>query len=117
VRAAGVVDDGERVEQGLQLSEGGGLGCLGAEPVLQRLLEAFDFPLGLGMVRLSVLLLHAEAAQFGFQGVAAALAAGETGGEDQAVVGERGCRGTVADRRRAEGGEYRRPADPDVSGD
>jgi hypothetical protein len=37
------------------------------------------------VVRLAVLLAHAEAAQLGFEGVAAALAAGQAGGEDQAV--------------------------------
>jgi hypothetical protein len=37
------------------------------------------------VVRLAVLLGDAQAAQLGFQGVAAAPAAGETGGEDQPV--------------------------------
>src|SRR5262249_40278147 len=46
VRAAGVVDGGERVQQGLELAEGGGLPRLGAEPVLECLLESFDLPLG-----------------------------------------------------------------------
>ena len=63
VRAAGVVDGSERAGQGLQLGQGGGLAGLGAEPVLHRLLEPFDFALGLGVVRLAVLLGDAEAAQ------------------------------------------------------
>jgi len=48
VRPLGVVGAGEGVEQGLQLGQGSGLGWLGTEPFLQRLLEPFDFPLGLG---------------------------------------------------------------------
>jgi hypothetical protein len=58
------------------------LGGLGAEPFLHRLLEAFDFALGLRMVWLAVLLLHPEAAQLAFVGVPAA---GEAGGEDEPV--------------------------------
>ena len=86
VRQAGVVDDGEGVEEGFGARAGCGLVGLGAEPVLHGLLEPFHFPLGLGVVRLAVLLFHAEAAQLGFQGVAAAPPAGEAGGEHQAVV-------------------------------
>ena len=56
VGSAGVVDLGELIEQGLQLGEGGGLSGLGAEPLLEGLLEPLDFALGLGMVRLAVLL-------------------------------------------------------------
>jgi hypothetical protein len=44
-----VVDAGEGVEEGLQLGEGGGLGVLGGEPVLEGLLEPFGLALGLGM--------------------------------------------------------------------
>jgi hypothetical protein len=51
------------------------------------LLEPLGSTLGLGVVRLAILLLHAEAAQFGFQAVAAAFAAGQPGGEHHAVVG------------------------------
>jgi hypothetical protein len=71
VRAAGVADDGERAGQGLQVSQGGGLDGLGAEPVLHGLLESLHLALGLGVVRLAVLLGDAEAAQLGLQGVAA----------------------------------------------
>ncbi len=82
VRAFGVVGAGERVEQGLELGGRGGLRVLGAEPFLGRLLEPLDLALGLWMVRLAVFLGDAEAAELGFQAVAAALAAGEPGGED-----------------------------------
>ena len=45
-----VVGVDERVEPGLQLGQGGGLGGLAAEPLLQGLLEAFDLPAGGGVV-------------------------------------------------------------------
>jgi hypothetical protein len=63
VRAPCVVDACEDVELGLELGEGGGLAGLGAEPLLHGLLEAFRLALGLGVVRLAVLLLDAKAAQ------------------------------------------------------
>ena len=44
VRAAGVVFDGELVELGLQVSDRVG-GWLGAQPLLQGLLEPFDAPM------------------------------------------------------------------------
>ena len=75
MRPLGVVQGGEGVQQGLQLSERGGLGYPGVQPVLEGLLEPLDLALGLGMVRLAVFLPDAQAAQFGFQAVAAALAA------------------------------------------
>ncbi len=56
VRPPGVVDVDERVQEGLQLAEGGGLLRLSAEPLLQGLLEAFSIALGLRVVRLAVLL-------------------------------------------------------------
>ena len=87
--AAGVVKGGESVEERLQLGEVGGLGSLGAQPVLQGLLKPLDFALGLRVVRLAVLLLDAQTAQFGFEAVAATLAAGEPRREDQAVVRQR----------------------------
>ena len=67
-----------------------GLVGLGAEPVLQGLLEPFDLAAGGGVVRAGVLLHDAEAAQFVLEAVASAAAAGEAGGEDHAVVGQRG---------------------------
>jgi hypothetical protein len=85
VRALAVIAGSEGAGQRLQLGEGGGLAGLGGQPLLQGLPEPLHLALGLGVVRLAVLLLHAEAAQLGFQAVAAALAAGEPGGEDHAV--------------------------------
>ena len=76
VRPLVVVGGGELTEQCLQLGDGGGLAGLGGEPFLHGLLESFDFALGLGVVRLAVLLPDAQAAQFVLQAVAAALAAG-----------------------------------------
>jgi hypothetical protein len=86
VRPAVVVLVGEGVQELLELGEGGGLGRLGAEPFLEGLLESLDLALGLGVVRLAVLLGDPEAAELGFQGVASALAAGQPGGEDHPVV-------------------------------
>lgn len=73
VRAPGVADDGEGVEQGLQLGRGAGRKGLCAEPVLEGLLEAFGFPLGLRVAGRAVLLPDPQAAQLGLQPVAAAL--------------------------------------------
>ena len=117
MRAVGVVDAGEGVQQGLEPGEGGGLVRLGAEPVLHRLLEAFDLALGQGVVRLAVFLLDAEAAQFVLEGVAAASSAREAGGEDHAVVGEGGGRDAVLRAGGAEGQQDGGPGDPDMGGD
>jgi hypothetical protein len=57
------------------------------------------FALGLGVVRLAVLLGDPEAAQFVLEGVAAAPAAGQAGGEDHAVTGEGGGRDAVPGAR------------------
>ena len=57
VRPLVVVSAGERIKEGLQLSEGGGLGVLGAEPFLGRLLKPFDFALGQGLTGQSRLIL------------------------------------------------------------
>ncbi len=116
VRALVVVDAGEGVQQGLEVGEGGGLDGLGAEPVLHGLLESFDFPLGLGVVRLAVLLLYAEAAQLVLEGVAAASAAGQAGGEDHAVVGQGGGRDAVLLAGSAEGEQHGGAGDPGVRG-
>ena len=51
-----VVDGGEGVQQCLELGEGGGLGILGGEPVLEGLLEPLGFALGLRVVRFAVFL-------------------------------------------------------------
>ena len=64
------------------------LAGLGAEPSFQRLLEAFDLAAGGGMVRAGVLLHDVALAQFGLECGAAATAAGEADGVDQAVVGQ-----------------------------
>jgi hypothetical protein len=60
VRSAGVVDLDELIKQGLQLGEGGGLLWLGAEPLLEGLLESFDLALGLRVVGLAVVLRDVE---------------------------------------------------------
>jgi hypothetical protein len=44
------------VDEDLQVGEGGRLVGLGVEPFARRLLEAFDFPAGGGVVRGRVLL-------------------------------------------------------------
>ena len=80
----------------MELGEGGGLGGLGAQPVLQGLLEPFDLALGLRVVRLAVLLGDVPAAQFVLEAVAAAFAARQAGGEHHPVVGQRRGRGPVA---------------------
>jgi hypothetical protein len=50
VRSAGVVLDGEPVEQSLKLGNCCGLSWLRGQPLFQRLMEAFDFPAGLRVV-------------------------------------------------------------------
>jgi hypothetical protein len=57
VGSLGVVVAGERVELGLEFGEGGRLGVLGGEPVLEGLLEPLDLALGLRVVGLTVFLL------------------------------------------------------------
>jgi hypothetical protein len=84
-----VAVSGERVELGLELGDGGGLGVPGGRPFLQGLPESLDLALGLRVVRLPVLLRDARAAQLMLQGVAAALAAGQPGGEHHPVIASR----------------------------
>ena len=111
-----VVDEG--VEQGLELGDGGGLVGLGAQPFLQGLLEPFDLAAGGGVVGAGVLLGDAEAAEFGLEAVAAAAAAGEAGGEDHAVVGQRGGGDPVlGDGCRGRWSTHDRAGDPAVGGD
>jgi hypothetical protein len=88
VRPLVVVVAGEGVQQGLQVGEGGGLGVLGGQPFLQGLPEPLHFALGLGVVRLPVLLRDAQAAQLVLEAVAAALPAGQAGGEHHRVIGQ-----------------------------
>lgn len=91
VWAAVVVFVDEGVELGLDVAECGGFGLL-LEPAFEGLVEAFDFPTGGGVVGGGVDLADSEVAEFGFEFVASAAAAGESGGEDHAVVGEGGVR-------------------------
>lgn len=84
-----VVFVGEGVELGLELGEGGGFGLF-LQPAFEGLVEAFDFPAGGGVVGGGVDLADLQAAEFGFEAVASAAAAGQPGGEDHAVVGEGG---------------------------
>ena len=117
VRAVVVVVVDEGVEQGLQLGDGGRLGGLGAQPLLHGLLESFDLAAGGGVVGAGVLLDDVQAAQLVLEAVAAAAAAGEPGGEDHAVVGQRGGGIPVLVCGFAEGGEHDRAGDPGVGGD
>ena len=112
-----VVLVGERVEQGLQLDDGAELDGLGGEPLLEGLLEAFDLAAGGGgVVGAGVLLGHAEASEFGLQGVAAALAAGKAGGEDHPVVGQGRGRNAKAGHCGQEAVAHDRAGDPGVGG-
>jgi len=62
VRAVVVASVAEAVQEGLQVGEGGRLVGLGARPVLDRLLEAFDCAAGGGVVAGGVVLLDVQAA-------------------------------------------------------
>jgi hypothetical protein len=61
-----------------------------------------------------VLLLHAEPAELVFQGVAAASAAGEPGGEHHPVIGQRRGRRPVGRHRGPERREHDGAGDPPV---
>jgi hypothetical protein len=74
-------------------------------------LEPFDLAAGGGVVGSGVLLVDAEPAQFGLEGVAAAFAAGEAGGEHHAVVRECRCWWPVPGHGVVEG------VDDDAAGD
>jgi hypothetical protein len=82
VRPAGVVVSGEGIQQSLELGEVSGL-VLGGEPFLQGLPEPLDLALGLGVVRLAVLLPDPQLPQLVLQGVSPAPAA--TAGESRCV--------------------------------
>ena len=86
--AVGVFID-ELVKQLLELFDRARLDGSGAEPFLERLLEPFDFALGLRVVRFAVLLCHVEPMEFCLEFVPAALTpdSGQPHGEDHAVVG------------------------------
>jgi hypothetical protein len=64
-----------------------------------------------------VLLVDVEAAELGLEAVASALAAGEAGGEDHAVVGEGGFGGAELLDGIAEGCDDAGPGDAGVCGD
>ena len=70
-----------------------------ASHFIEGLLEAFDLAAGGGVVGAGVLLGHAEASEFGLQGVAAALAAGKARGKDHPDVGQRRGRRAEAGHR------------------
>lgn len=89
MRAPRVVVVDELVDQCLELGDRAGLDGLFAEPFLHRLLEAFDFSAGGGVVRSRVLLLDVVVSEFVFELGAAAFAGGVSDGVDHAVVGER----------------------------
>ena len=72
-----------------------GRGGVGGEPAFEGLVEAFDFAAGRRMVRSLVLLDDGEAVEEVFEPVAAALAAGQSGGEHHPVIGQRGGRDAV----------------------
>jgi len=64
-----------------------------------------------------VLLADMEAAELGLEAVASALAAGEAGGEDHAVVGQGGCGDAEAVDGLPEGGDDTGPGDAGVGSD
>ncbi len=80
------------------------------------MLEAFDLAAGGGVVGSGVLLDDAQESEFGLEGVAAASAAGQPGGEDHAVVGERGGGNPVHGKGCAECGQHDRAGDAEVGG-
>ena len=82
-----VVLGDEELEEVLEFGDGGGLEGLVTEPFLDRLLEAFDFAVGLGVAAAAVLLDDAEGGEEDFEGVAAAvdLLGGHAGGVHHAV--------------------------------
>ena len=90
----------ERVELLLKLREAAR--CRpGSEPAFESLVKALDLSLRLGMAGRPVLLADAEHREQVFERVAAA---GEPGGVDAAVIGQRGCGRAVLIHSREEGG-------------
>jgi hypothetical protein len=88
-----VVDGGELVELGLQGGQGAS-GWLSAQPLLQRLPEPLDLPLGLGVVGSAVLLLDAEDDQLALEPVGAVQ---ESGGRATIRQCNTAVRGILAD--------------------
>jgi len=87
VWAVVVVELDEGVEQCLEVGDGRWL-VLGTEPLLEGLLESFDFAARGWVVGSGVLLDDLVVDEFGFEGVASTASTGVSGGEDHAVVGE-----------------------------
>ena len=114
--AVAVVGVGEFIEERLEFVEVVGGGPRG-EPFLEGLLETFDFPAGGGVVGCRVLLFGAEVSEAGLEGVAAAFPAGEAGGVDHGVVGERGPGKAVVSTRLVKGVDNDRAGDTPVDGD
>jgi hypothetical protein len=110
VGAVLVVVGDERIEQGLELVEGG-RGGVGGEPAFEGLVEAFDFAARGRVVRSRVLLDDVQAVQQGLEAVAAPFAASQSGGEHHPVVGQRGGGDPVGFQGFGEG------LDDDVAGD
>ncbi len=107
VRALLVVVCSELVELTLQLCDACG-GCSGPEPALLGLVEALGLALGLWVPRGPVLLLDPEQGEHVLERVAPA---GEAGGVDTAVIGERARRRSVLGDRVEEHAHHRVPGD------
>lgn len=87
------------------------------EPFFEGLVETFNLALGLGVAGTAVLLGDAQGRDEGFEGVASATSAGEAGGVDHAVVGERGGGQAVLLRGVQEGIDYDGSGDFGVGGE
>ena len=111
-----VVVAGEFVEEALEFVEAVGAG-LGGEVFFEGLLETFDFSAGGGVVGRGVLLFGAEVSEAGFEGVAASFPAGEAGGVDHGVVGERGRGNPVVSTGLVEGVDNDRSGYAPMHGD
>ena len=116
VGAVVVVGAGEFVEERLEFVEVVGGGSRG-EPFFEGLLETFDFSAGGGVVGCRVLLFGAEVSEAGLEGVSATFPAGEAGGVDHGVVGERGRGNPVVNTGLVEGVDNDRSGDTPVDGD
>ena len=93
-------------------------GGLGGEVFFEGLLETFDFSAGGGVVGCGVLLFGvAQGREAGLEGVAAAFPAGEAGGVDHGVVGERGRGNPVVSTGLVEGVDNDRAGYAPVHGD
>ena len=108
-----VVDVCEGVELGLQLGQSS-RGWLCAEPLLHGLLKSLDFALGLRVVGFAILLGDAQDDELVFETV---VAVAESGGEDKAVICQRGFGDAVDADRGAEGLQDDRSGHWRVGGD